>query len=115
MATFASGTGRFLAKDPLSLFLMIASIGLALTFALLLGSIQPSSAGRQVPLSTVQQLARKHYIATALLLDHDARVEVKTTGRTPILRRRRNTAAGAAGADGETEARSASQERRLGP
>ena len=83
---FASATRRFLTRDPLSLFLLLASIGLAITFALLLGSIQPSSSGRQVPLSTVQQLAKRNDIATALLLDHDDRVEVKTTGHTPLLR-----------------------------
>jgi cell division protease FtsH len=82
----ASGTWRFLTRDPLSLFLLLASIGLAITFALLLGSIQPSSSGRQVPLSTVQQLAKKHDVATALLLDHDDRVEITTTAQTPLLR-----------------------------
>jgi len=82
----ASGTRRFVTRDPLSLFLLLASIGLAITFALLLGSIQPSSAGRQVPLSTVQQLAKKHEVGAALFLDHDDRVEVKTTAATPLLR-----------------------------
>ena len=86
LGDFASGTRRFLTRDPLSLFLLLASIGLGITFALLLGSIQPSSYGRQVPISTVQQLARKHELATALLLDHDDRVEVKTTASTPLLR-----------------------------
>jgi len=85
LGDFASGTRRFLTRDPLSLFLLLASIGLAITFALLLGSIQPSSAGRQIPLSTVQQLAKKHQVASALLLDHDDRVEIKTTTQTPIL------------------------------
>ena len=86
LGSFASGTRRFLTRDPLSLFLLLASIGLAITFALLLGSIQPSSYGRQAPLSTVQKLARQHGIATALILDHDNRVEVKTTATTPLLR-----------------------------
>ncbi len=86
LGNFASGTQRFLTRDPLSLFLLLASIGLAITFALLLGSIQPSSYGRQAPLSTVQKLARQHGIATALILDHDNRVEVKTTATTPLLR-----------------------------
>ena len=47
--------------------------------------MQPSSAGRQVPLSTVQKLAKNREISTALLLDHDNRVEIKTTTATPVL------------------------------
>ena len=47
-------------RDPLALFLLLASIGLAVTFALLLGSIKPSSSGKEVPLTTVQKLAKKH-------------------------------------------------------
>jgi cell division protease FtsH len=82
----ASSTRRFVFRDPLALFLLLASIALAVTFALLLGSIQPSSAGRPVPLSTVQKLAKQHRIAAALLLDHDNRVEIKTTSSTPLLR-----------------------------
>ena len=69
-------------KDPLSLFLLLASLGLAISFAVLLGDIKPSSAGRQVPLSTVQGLAKRHAISRALLLDHDSRVEVTT--KTPL-------------------------------
>ena len=83
---FGAGLRRLLTRDPLSLFLLLASIGLALAFALLLGSIQPGSKGRQMPLSTVQKLARGHQIAFALLLDHDSRVEIKTTAATPVIR-----------------------------
>ena len=86
LGDIASGTRRLVFRDPLALFLLLASIGLALAFALLLGSIKPSSSGRAVPLSTVQKLARQHQIASALLLDHDNRVEVKTTSTTPLLR-----------------------------
>ncbi len=85
LGNFAGATQRFLFKDPLALFLMIASIGLAVTFALLLTSVQPSSAGKQVPISTVQKLAKNREISTALLLDHDNRVEIKTTTSTPVL------------------------------
>jgi cell division protease FtsH len=76
---------RIALRDPVALFLLIASIALAITFAALLGSIAPSSAGRQVPLSTVHRLAAHRQIATALLLDHDNRVELVTTAQTPPI------------------------------
>ena len=76
---------RIALRDPLSLFLVLISIGLAITFFTLLGAIKPSSSGRQVPISTIEKLAKKHYIATAVLLDHDSRVVVSTTGRAPAL------------------------------
>jgi cell division protease FtsH len=82
---FGSSARRVLLRDPLALFLLVASVGLGVAFALLLGSVQPSSAGRGVPLSTVQALARQHRIGSALLLDHDSRVELRTTGSTPLL------------------------------
>jgi cell division protease FtsH len=81
----ATGTRRLLLRDPLSVFLLLASIGLAIAFATLLGSIQPSSTGSEVPISTVQTLAREHWIANATLLDHDNRVELKTVPTAPIL------------------------------
>ena len=76
---------RIAFRDPIALFLLLASIGLAIAFATLLGSIAPSSAGQQVPLSTVHKLAGRHQIATALLLDHDNRVELVTTAKTPPI------------------------------
>jgi cell division protease FtsH len=76
---------RIAFRDPIALFLLLASIGLAIAFATLLGSIAPSSAGQQVPLSTVHKLAVRHQIATALLLDHDNRVELVTTAKAPPL------------------------------
>ena len=81
----ASNVRRVALRDPLSLFLLLASIGLAITFATLLGSIAPSSAGRQVPLSTVHRLAAHRELASALLLDHDNRVEVVTTVKAPPI------------------------------
>ena len=69
---------RIIRRDPVSLFLLLASIGLAIAFASLLGSIQPSTAGVQVPISSVHQLAKHHEISSALLLDHDNRVELTT-------------------------------------
>ncbi len=78
-------TARVLLRDPLALFLAFASLGLAVAFATLLGDIRPASSGRQVPLSTVQTLARQHQVASAVLLDHDSRVELSTTASTPLV------------------------------
>jgi len=81
----ASGARRIAFRDPLSLFLLLASIGLAIAFATLLGDIRPASSGIPVPISTVQTLAARHQIATALLLDHDDRVELTTTSTAPLV------------------------------
>src|ERR1700722_9172118 len=83
IADIASATRRLVFRDPLSLFLLLASIGLAVAFATLLGAIQPSSSGNEVPISTVLKLAKGHEIATAVLLDHDNRVELSTTTKAP--------------------------------
>ena len=81
----AQGSRRMLLRDPLNTFLVVASIGLAITFALLLGSIKPSSTGTQVPISTIQTLAKRHQLAAAVLLDHDSRVEATTTLKAPAI------------------------------
>jgi cell division protease FtsH len=83
LGDFASNARRLLFRDLLSLFLLIASIGLAIAFATLLGAIKPGSSGTEVPLSTVQTLASQHYIAGATLLDHDSRVEILTSVNAP--------------------------------
>jgi cell division protease FtsH len=85
ISEIAAGTRRLLLRDSLSLFLLLASIGLAIAFATLLGSIKPSSSGRPVPISTVQTLAKRHEIASAVLLDHDSRVQVTTKTAAPAL------------------------------
>ncbi len=88
LATLGAGlqsARRIAFRDPIALFLLLASIGLAIAFATLLGSIAPSSAGQQVPLSTVHKLAGRHQIATALLLDHDNRVELVTSAKAPPI------------------------------
>jgi cell division protease FtsH len=85
IADFFSASRKFLLRDPMSLFLLIASIALAITFFVLLGAIKPGSSGTKVPLSTVQNLASKHNVASAVLLDHDARVEVTTKPSSPAL------------------------------
>lgn len=82
LEAFAQGVARLILRDPLSTFLALASIGLIITFGVLLGSIGPSSYGRQIPLSSVEALAQKKNIVLATLLDHDSRVELTT--REPI-------------------------------
>jgi cell division protease FtsH len=84
LGDFAGNARRIAFRDPLSLFLLLASIGLAISFAVLLGDIKPASKGSSVPLSTVQSLAKHHEISSALLLDHDNRVQLTTT---PAARR----------------------------
>jgi len=78
-----AGVGRALTKDPLSAFLLVSSIALAIVFFSMLDSIQPSSPGEQIPLSRVNQLSSSDQIATATLLDQDSRVVLDTVnGRT---------------------------------
>ncbi|HWX87596.1 MAG TPA: ATP-dependent zinc metalloprotease FtsH [Solirubrobacteraceae bacterium] len=75
---FAVGVRTLVFRDPLTTFLALASIALAITFALLLSSIGPSSSGIEVPLNRIEALATHKDIASATLLDHDNRVEVLT-------------------------------------
>ncbi len=82
---FASTVRRLALKDPLSLFLLIASIALAIAFVSLLGAIKPSSSGMQVPISTVQALAKHKHVASAVLLDHDSRVVLNTAADAPTV------------------------------
>jgi cell division protease FtsH len=78
LEAFAQGIRTLLLRDPLTTFLALASVGVALAFVLLLSSIGPSSSGTQVPISRVEALAKHKHIASATLLDHDNRVEVIT-------------------------------------
>jgi len=74
---------RWFRKDPLSTFLLVASIALTILFFSLLDSIGPSSAGERTPLSRVTTLAEVQQVERATLLDHDSRVVLETTtGRT---------------------------------
>jgi cell division protease FtsH len=83
LGALAGNTRRVLFRDPIALFLALASIVLAIAFATLLGDIKPSSSGREVPISTVQTLAKRHDLASAVLLDHDNRVELSTLTTAP--------------------------------
>jgi cell division protease FtsH len=86
LVEFAQNVRRIAFRDPLALFLLIASIVLAVAFATLLGQIKPGSAGRQVALSTVQKMAKQKEVASATLLDHDSRVEVRSTGTRTVIK-----------------------------
>jgi cell division protease FtsH len=85
LGELAQGTRRAILRDPLALFLGIASLILAIAFATLLGDIKPASSGRGVPVSTVQTLAKRHDLSTAVLLDHDSRIEIATSTSAPPL------------------------------
>jgi cell division protease FtsH len=85
LGELASGVRRIVFRDPVSSFLLLASIGLAIAFVTLLGDIRPSSSGMEVPISTVETLAGHHEIATAVLLDHDSRVELSAAAKAPLV------------------------------
>jgi cell division protease FtsH len=84
LGEFAQGIRKLLFRDSMTTFLALASMIIALVFALLLGSIGPSSSGTQIPISRVETLAAKHKLASATLLDHDNRVEIVT--KLPLQR-----------------------------
>jgi cell division protease FtsH len=72
--------GRFLARDRLSTFLLLASLGLLIAFFSLLGSLGSEATGRKVPLSSLTQLAEGDLLRSATLLDYDHQVEAMTAG-----------------------------------
>lgn len=61
-------------KDPLAIFLLLAAVGLFITFFKLVGSIGPAAPGTQVTLSDVNVLAKQKKIASTTYLDYDARL-----------------------------------------
>jgi cell division protease FtsH len=73
-----TAVGRFLARDLIATLLLCASIGLAVTFFVLLGSLGQDASGTQVSLSTVNDLASAQRIRSATLLDRDHQVEAVT-------------------------------------
>jgi cell division protease FtsH len=101
---FAVGVRRFFFRDKLALFLALASVALAVTFFILLGSIGPSSHGAELPISRVITLAEHKQITTATLLDHDDRVEVALKTPAAGATAAGSTAAGGTAATGTTTA-----------
>jgi cell division protease FtsH len=83
LGNFGSATRRAIFKDKISLALVLASIGIAILFALLLSSVAPESSGTEVPLSLVENQATAHQITSATLLDQDNRVVVMT--KPPVV------------------------------
>jgi cell division protease FtsH len=69
---------RKLASDPLSTFLLCASIGLAIAFFVLLGSLRPEGSGQLVALSNITSQARGRHIRDATLLNYDHQVVAQT-------------------------------------
>jgi cell division protease FtsH len=69
---------RALARDPLSAFLLVASVALAIAFFVLLGSLRPEAKGQQVALTNITTLANAQRIRSAVLLDHDHQVVAQT-------------------------------------
>jgi cell division protease FtsH len=76
--------GRFLARDRLSTFLLLASLGLLIVFFSLLGSLGSEATGRKVPLSSLTQLAEGDLLRSATLLDYDHQVEAVTAGELSL-------------------------------
>jgi cell division protease FtsH len=70
--------GKFLARDLLSTFLLVASILLLILFLSLVGSLGSEASGTEVPLSTVSHLAKHGQLESAELLDYDHQVVVET-------------------------------------
>ena len=75
---FFAPIGKFLARDLLSTFLLVASIVLLVLFFTLIGSLGSEGTGRNVPLSTVEKLAEGKRVREAELLDYDNQVVVTT-------------------------------------
>src|SRR3984957_607345 len=69
---------RALMRDPLSALLLAASIALAISFFVLLGSLRPEATGQQVALTNITTLANAQRIRSAVLLDHDHQVVAQT-------------------------------------
>ncbi|MDO8209332.1 ATP-dependent zinc metalloprotease FtsH [Conexibacter sp. CPCC 206217] len=70
--------GRFLTKDVITTFLLLASIALAITFFVLLGSLGQEGSGNKVALSTVVELSDAEQLRSAVLLDRDHQIEAVT-------------------------------------
>ena len=72
----ALGALRFLVRDPLSTFLVIAATVLSVVFFTFLGDIGPSARGLEAPLSAVIKLSDDKAVSSARLLDHDSQLEI---------------------------------------
>jgi cell division protease FtsH len=73
-----SPIGRFLGRDLVSTFLLVASLVILVLFFSLLGSLSSEGSGQKVPLSTVNKLAEAELVRSATLLDYDHQIVVET-------------------------------------
>jgi cell division protease FtsH len=78
------GVGKVLLRDPLSTLLLVFAIALAVTFFTLLGTLGGQAHGRQVALTRIESLAHHKQIRSALLLDQDHQVVVRTRGAAQL-------------------------------
>jgi cell division protease FtsH len=74
----ASAMARRVMSDPLSAFLLLASVALTIAFFVLLGSLRPEATGQQIALTDVVAQANAHRILSAVMLDHDHQVVAQT-------------------------------------
>ncbi|HXC45323.1 MAG TPA: AAA family ATPase, partial [Solirubrobacteraceae bacterium] len=79
VADAARSVGRLLTRDPIATFLLLSSIGLVVAFFALLGNVGPGAEGREVSLSSLNQLAAGQQVRSATLLDHDHQVVAFTS------------------------------------
>ncbi|WP_210492487.1 ATP-dependent zinc metalloprotease FtsH [Patulibacter sp. SYSU D01012] len=73
-ADVGRGAWKWLTRDRMALFLLVAAIATAITFFSLLGSLKPQGHGQEVSYSNVLSLARAERVRTATLLDRDHQV-----------------------------------------
>src|SRR5436190_7797722 len=69
---------EYLMTQPIVAALGTLAIILFIIFFSMLGTLNPSSPGQEVPLGQVLAAAKQRQIATATILDEDARIEVTT-------------------------------------
>jgi cell division protease FtsH len=75
---------KWLTRDKMALFLLVAAIAVAITFFALLGSLKPQGHGQQVSYSNVLSLTRAERIRTAELLDRDHQVVARLDNGTLV-------------------------------
>jgi cell division protease FtsH len=78
LSATVSAAARTIGRDPLSVFLLAASVALTIAFFTLLGSLRPQAQGQQVALTNVITLANAQRIRSAVLLDHNHQVVAQT-------------------------------------
>src|SRR5215469_3902642 len=77
-AAIGTAIYRWLARDPLSTLLLVASLALLITFFSLLGRLGPQAEGQPVSLTNISALAGAQRVRETVLLDHDHQVQVLT-------------------------------------